>query len=289
MFEKLGEFFTKLIAEMCRNGLENIFKNINATAESIGNELGTSPRDYNSEIFSILERLAETVILPIAGMILSIVIIMNLFNAMLNERERKDPFELYIKFFLKTTIAIILTTNAFKITTFILDISQNIVDKAIKVLNNDTVINLGENLDNFQAFLETLTIGKTILIGLTLFITYIIVWIIHILSYVVILGRFIEIFMRIALSPLAFSTFFNDKFSGVGFNFVKSMIAITIQAFLIMVVIALYKGMLVNLVVDISTEDSLNLFLVQILATSITLIFSLFQTNRIANSIFNSN
>nr|WP_317357539.1 CD0415/CD1112 family protein [uncultured Tyzzerella sp.] len=289
MFEMIGDFFSKLIAELCRNGLENIFNNINATAENIGNELGTNPADYNSAIFSLLEKLSETVIVPIAGMILTVVIIINLFNSVLDERQRKDPIELYIKFFLKTIIAILLTTNAFKITNYILEMGQGIVEKAIQVLNDDTVINLNENLDNFQAFLETLSVGKTILIGLTLFITYIIIWIIHILSYVVILGRFIEIFMRIALSPLAFSTFFSREFNGIGFNFVKGMIAITIQAFLIMVVIALYKGMLVNLVVDISTEESLNLFLVQILATSITLIFSLFQTNRIANSIFNAN
>ena len=289
MFEMIGDFFSKKVAEMCRSGLENIFNNINLTAQNIGKELGTNPSEYNSAIFSVLERLSETVILPIAGMILTVVIIINLFNSVLDERERKDPFELYIKFFLKTVIAILLTTNAFKITNYILDMGQEIVNKAIQVLNNDRVINLSQNLDSFQSFLETLSFGKVILIGLTLIITYIIIWIIYILSYVVILGRFIEIFMRISLSPLAFSTFFSREFNGIGFNFIKGMVAITIQAFLIMVVIGLYKGMLVNLVVDISTEESLNLFLVQILATSITLIFSLFQTNRIANSIFNAN
>ncbi len=289
MFEMIGDFFSKKVAEMCRSGLENIFNNINLTAQNIGKELGTNPSEYNSAIFSVLERLSETVILPIAGMILTVVIIINLFNSVLDERERKDPFELYIKFFLKTVIAILLTTNAFKITNYILDMGQGIVNKAIQVLNNDRVINLSQNLDSFQSFLETLSFGKVILIGLTLIITYIIIWIIYILSYVVILGRFIEIFMRISLSPLAFSTFFSREFNGIGFNFIKGMVAITIQAFLIMVVIGLYKGMLVNLVVDISTEESLNLFLVQILATSITLIFSLFQTNRIANSIFNAN
>ena len=289
MFEMIGDFFSKKVAEMCRSGLENIFNNINLTAQNIGKELGTNPSEYNSAIFSVLERLSETVILPIAGMILTVVIIINLFNSVLDERERKDPFELYIKFFLKTVIAILLTTNAFKITNYILDMGQGIVNKAIQVLNNDRVINLSQNLDSFQSFLETLSFGKVILIGLTLIIAYIIIWIIYILSYVVILGRFIEIFMRISLSPLAFSTFFSREFNGIGFNFIKGMVAITIQAFLIMVVIGLYKGMLVNLVVDISTEESLNLFLVQILATSITLIFSLFQTNRIANSIFNAN
>lgn len=288
MFEKIRDFFSKMIAEMCRNGMEEIFKNINSTAENLGKELATSPADYNSAMFLILEKLAETVILPISGMILSVFITLNLFKSVLNERERRNPFELYTKFCIKTVISIILTTNAFKITNFILNMSQEIVDKSLKVLNSDKVISLSENLDVFQAHLETLEIGKLMLIGLTFLVTFLIVWIIRILAYVVILGRFIEIFMRISLSPLAFSTFCNREFNAVGFNFVKSIFAVTLQAFLILVVIALYKAMLVNLVVDITSTESLTLFLIQLLATSLTLMFSLLQTGKISNSIFNA-
>ena len=189
-------------------------------------------------------------------------------------------------FAVTSVIAIVLTTNSFEIVNMILNLTQTVVDNALLLFDNENV-NFAGNISEFEEALNGMEASSIFGIWVTLFITNIIIWFVGILTQIVILGRFIEIFMRISIAPIPFATFFNREFSSVGYNFVRSMGAVALQAVLIMVVIAIYKGILSSIATDIGTEEQLSIFLVKILATNLTLIFMLFQTKRIADSILN--
>lgn len=282
----IEELWKNLLVKSSVNFLRDIFGDINRVSQEIGNELGKTPESFNSQIFNLLKNLSENVVLPIAMLFVTLIIVLNLCKSLLDDRERQNPVKLYTMFTITSVIAIILTTNSFEIVNMILNLTQTVVDNALRLFDKENV-NLSANISQFEEALNSMEATDIFGIWITLFITNIIIWFVGILTQIVILGRFIEIFMRISISPVPFATFFNREFSNVGYNFIRSMGAVSLQAVLIMVVIAIYKGILSSIATDIGTTEQLSIFLIKILGTNLTLIFMLFQTKRIADSILN--
>ena len=282
----IEELWKNLLVKSSVNFLRDIFGDINRVSQEIGNELGKPPESFNSQIFNLLKNLSENVVLPIAMLFVTLIIVLNLCKSLLDDRERQNPVKLYTMFTITSVIGIILTTNSFEIVNMILNLTQTVVDNALRLFDKESV-NLSANISQFEEALNSMEATDIFGIWINLFITNIIIWFVGILTQIVILGRFIEIFMRISIAPIPFATFFNREFSNVGYNFVRSMGAVSLQAVLIMVVIAIYKGILSSIATDIGTTEQLSIFLIKILGTNLTLIFMLFQTKRIADSILN--
>lgn len=280
----LDEVIKNFMSEVSSNSLEQILLYVNKIAEEVGAELGKSPESFNSQIFKLLETFSKNVVLPIGILILTIVLVTNLCKSLLDDREMQNPLKVYFFFIITSVFAVILVTNSFEITNFIINISQTIVDKALTLFDKEATSITGD-ITKFEETLKTMEVSQIFGIWLMLILTVIIMWLVRILVQIVILGRFIEIFMRISIAPIPFATFFNRDLSSTGYNFVKSMVAVSLQAILIMVVIAIYRGTLLSIAVDVGSQESLMLFLIKILGINLTLVFMLFQTKRIADSI----
>ena len=280
----LDEVIKNFMSGVSSNSLEQILLYVNKIAEEVGAELGKSPESFNSQIFKLLETFSKNVVLPIGILILTIVLVTNLCKSLLDDREMQNPLKVYFFFIITSVFAVILVTNSFEITNFIINISQTIVDKALTLFDKEATSITGD-ITKFEETLKTMEVSQIFGIWLMLILTVIIMWLVRILVQIVILGRFIEIFMRISIAPIPFATFFNRDLSSTGYNFVKSMVAVSLQAILIMVVIAIYRGTLSSIAVDVGSQESLMLFLIKILGINLTLVFMLFQTKRIADSI----
>ena len=280
----LDETIKNFLSGISANFLKEIFLYINKISEEVGAELVKSPESFNGQIFTLLESFSKNVVLPIGILLLTIVLVTNLCKSLLDEREMQNPLKVYYFFIITSVFAVILVINSFEITNFIINISQTTVDKALVLFDKNTT-NLNGDITKFEETLKTMELSQVFGVFLMLILAYIIIWLVRVLVQIVILGRFIEIFMRLSIAPIAFSRFFNRDLSNTGFNFIKSMGAVTLQAVLIMVVIAIYRGTLSSIAVDVGTQESLTLFLIKILGINLTLVFMLFQTKRIADSI----
>ena len=280
----LDEVIKNFMSGVSSNSLEQILLYVNKIAEEVGAELGKSPESFNAQVFKLLETFSKNVVLPIGILILTIVLVTNLCKSLLDDREMQNPLKVYFFFIITSVFAVILVTNSFEITNFIINISQTIVDKALTLFDKEATSITGD-INKFEETLKTMEVSQIFGIWLMLILTVIIMWLVRILVQIVILGRFIEIFMRISIAPIPFATFFNRDLSSTGYNFVKSMVAVSLQAILIMVVIAIYRGTLSSIAVDVGSQESLMLFLIKILGINLTLVFMLFQTKRIADSI----
>lgn len=280
----LDEVIKNFMSGVSSNSLEQILLYVNKIAEEVGAELGKSPESFNAQVFKLLETFSKNVVLPIGILILTIVLVTNLCRSLLDDREMQNPLKVYFFFIITSVFAVILVTKSFEITNFIINISQTIVDKALTLFDKEATSITGD-ITKFEENLKTMEVSQIFGIWLMLILTVIIMWLVRILVQIVILGRFIEIFMRISIAPIPFATFFNRDLSSTGYNFVKSMVAVSLQAILIMVVIAIYRGTLSSIAVDVGSQESLMLFLIKILGINLTLVFMLFQTKRIADSI----
>lgn len=106
------------------------------------------------------------------------------------------------------------------------------------------------------------------------------------LANVIIVARFVEVFVYICISPIPIATLPNEEMSQIGKNFLKSFAAVCVQGTLIFLVLSFFpllfnSGFLEN---D-GAAGSIYLSLLGVLGYSIVLVLAIFSTGKWAKSI----
>ena len=73
ILDKLDEWLRGLLIEGITGNLSGMFDTVNTKVGEIAVQVGTTPAAWNAGVFSLIRQLSETVILPIAGLILTFV------------------------------------------------------------------------------------------------------------------------------------------------------------------------------------------------------------------------
>ena len=90
----LTDWLTNWLKELLISGimgnLEGLFDTVNAKVGEIAVQVGTTPAAWNAGVFSLIRQLSETVILPIAGMVLTFVATYELIQMLLEKNNMHD-------------------------------------------------------------------------------------------------------------------------------------------------------------------------------------------------------
>ena len=116
---------------------------------------------------------------------------------------------------------------------------------------------------------------QTLVVGLTMNI-------LSICIFLVTYGRMIEIYAVTALGPIPLATLGNAEWRGMGQNYLKSLLALGFQAFLIMVVVGIYAV----LIQQIGTADDISGAIWGCMGYTVLLCFCLFKTGSISKAVF---
>lgn len=274
------------IIEIITFFISGVLDNVNISIIDVLTDIGKTPNNWNSSIYSMVNTITNNVIMPIAGMILAFVMTYDFIEMIIsknnmNEIGTGDIF----KWIVKTYIGVMLVTNSLNIVIGIFEVGEYVVNSSLSVIN--TSVTLDENyLGDFLTTLEDLTISELIICLLqtmllrlgTCIITYMIVIIIYI--------RMIEIYLRISLAPISLATTMGgNSISPIGQNYLKSIFALTFQAFLITLCIGIYAVLIQN----ISVTDNPISYLWECLLFMVMLALALMQTGSISKSIFSAN
>ena len=73
IFDAITEWLKGLLVEGIMGNLGGLFTNVNEQVGEIAAQVGTTPAAWNAGVFSMIRQLSETVILPIAGLVLTFV------------------------------------------------------------------------------------------------------------------------------------------------------------------------------------------------------------------------
>ena len=94
----------------------------------------------------------------------------------------------------------------------------------------------------------------------------------------------IEIYLVSSVAPIPIATMVNHEWGSVGQNYLKSLLALGFQAFLIMVCVGIYAVLVETIAVtgDISTA------IWTCMGYTVLLCFTLFKTGSLAKSIFSA-
>ena len=281
----IKEWFQELLIDGIISNLSGMFDTVNAKVGEIAGEVSMTPSAWNGGIFSMIRSLSETVILPIAGIILTFVMCYELIQIVIDKNSLHDMDSwIFFKWIFKTMIAVILVTNTWNLVMGVFDLAQHVVNQSAGVIISDAGIDITGIITDLEIRLSTWGIGallglwfQSIFVGLTM----------HALSiciFLVIYGRMIEIYLTTSIAPIPLATMVNREWGGMGQNYLKSLLALGFQAFLIMVCVGIYAV----LVQSIGTSADITAAIWTCMGYTVLLCFTLFKTGSLAKSLFSA-
>ena len=285
IFDAIEEWMRDLLTGMISSNLDRMFTDVNQKTGEIASQVGQTPQGWNGSIFSMIQNLSTSVILPIAGMIITFVLCYELIS-MLTERNNMHDMDtwMFFKYFVKMWIAVYLVSNTFTITMAIFDVAQSVVNSAAGLIGGDTALNIDSIISNLDTTLEAMEVGELVVVALETLIVSFCMKIMSVVITVILYGRMIEIYLYTSVAPIPFATMSNREWGQIGTNYLRGLFALAFQAFLMMVCVAIYAVLVAN----IAVSDNLSSALFGVMAYTVILCFSLFKTSALSKSIFNA-
>ncbi len=182
----INDFLKGLFVDGVMSNLGGLFDNVNNQVGEIATQVGTPPAAWNPGVFALVRNLSETVVLPIAGIILTFVATWELISIIVEKNNLHDVDTwIFFKWFFKTAIAVVILSNTFNAVMAVFDVAQSVVNSAGGIIGGSTAINPGM-MANFQTQLEAMEIGPLIGLWLQSFLIQVIVWALDIVIFVIV-------------------------------------------------------------------------------------------------------
>ena len=285
IWDKITEWLKGLLVGGIVSNLSGLFDSINSQVADVAGTVGASPQAWNGSIFSMIKSLSENVVVPIAGIILTFVMCLELIQLLIDRNNMHD-FETFIffKWVFKTFAAVLIVTNTWNIVMGVFDVAQHVVSQAAGVIIGETALDISTLLGDMEASLMEMDIGPLFGLWFQSSLMGILAWVLSICIFIVIYGRMIEIYMVTSIAPIPMATMVNREWGQMGSNYLRSLFALGFQAFLIMVCVAIYAV----LVQGISAGGDIGTALWTCIGYTVLLCFTLFKTSSVAKSIFNA-
>ena len=285
LFEKIEEAIRELLTTFISSNLTTMFTDVNDKTGTIAQQVGQTPQGWNGSIFSMIQNLSQSVMVPIAGMIITFVLCYELIS-MITERNNMHDIDtwMFFKWVFKSFIAVYLVTHVFDITMAIFDVGQHLVSAAAGVIGANTSIDIQTTISAMETAMETMELGELLQLALETMLVSMCMKIISILITVVLYGRMIEIYLYTSVAPVPFATMTNRECGQIGNNYARGLLALGFQGFFIMVIVGIYC-VLVN---SMTIAADIHSALFSIAAYTVILCFALFKTGGISKSIFNA-
>ena len=285
VWDKIAEWLKGLLVSGIVSNLSGLFDSINTRVSDVASTVGTTPQEWNSGIFNMIRSLSENVMVPIAGIILTFVMCLELIQLTI-ERNNLHEFETFVffKWILKTFAAVLIVTNTWNIVMGVFDVAQHVVSNAAGVIIGDTALDIATVAGDLETTLNEMDIGPLLGLWFQSSLMGIIAWVLSICIFIIVYGRMIEIYMVTSVAPIPMATMANREWGQMGQNYLRSLFALGFQAFLIMVCVGIYAV----LVQGISLGGDISTALWTCIGYTVLLCFTLFKSGSVAKSVFNA-
>ena len=283
IFDKITEFFKELLIGGIQANLESMFLDINNQVATVASDVGQTPMGWNGEVFNFIKTINNNVIIPIAGLIITAVLCIELINLVMqkNNMHDSDTFELF-KYIIKMWVAVYLVTHAFDFSMAVFDVAQSLVNQAAGVINTSAVVSV-DQVAEMVALLADKGIGELIMILLETSLVKISIQAISLIITVVVYGRMFEIYIYSSVSAIPFATMGNKEWGQIGNNYIKGLFALGLQGLFLIICLGVYAVLVKTIsITDIHTS------IFMVLAYALLLGLTMLKTGTLLKSILNA-
>ena len=283
IFDKIEEFFKDLLLGGIQANLESMFLDINDKVGAIATDVGKTPMGWNGQVFSFIKSINDSVIIPIAGLIITAVLCIELINMVMqkNNMHDTDTFE-FFKYIIKMWIAVWLVSHAFEFSMAVFDVAQHMINKAAGVINTSAVIS-GDQIVTMVEGLKDKGLGELVMILFETSLIKIAIQGISIVIMLVVYGRMFEIYVYSSVSAIPFATMGNKEWGQIGTNYIKGLFALGLQGLFLMVCLGIYAVLVKTIkITDIHTST------MTILGYAVLLGLMMLKSGTLAKSVLNA-
>ncbi|MBR4765430.1 MAG: hypothetical protein IK085_01560 [Clostridia bacterium] len=283
--EALEEWLREILTSGITSNLSGLFDQVNTKVGEIAETVGKTPQGWNAAIYNMVKSLSDNVMVPIAAMVLAFVMSLELLQMVIDRNNLNDGDTFaFFKWVFKSSAACLIVTNTWNIVMAVFDVGQHIVNEAAGVAIGSVAIDSSLFMDGLDEKLAAMTLGALLGLWVQTGVVKLCMGLLQICILVVVFGRMIEIYLVTSVAPVPMATMMNKESEQVGRNYLRNLIALAFQAFLIIVCVAIYAA----LVEHITVTDDISYALWTCMGYTVLLCFSLFKTGSLAKSIFNA-
>ena len=285
LFEEIEKWMRQLLSGMVTSNLTNMFADVNQKTGEIASQVGQTPQGWNGSIFSMIRSLSNSVIIPIAGMIITFIQCYELISMVTsaNNMHDVDTF-MFFKYFFKMWVAVWIVSHTFDMVMAIFDVGQHVVNSAAGVIGSSTAIDISSLVGQMSTTMQTMEMGELVLLALETLLVSFGMKVMSVIITVVLYGRMIEIYLYSSVAAIPFATMSNREWGQIGNNYLRGLLALAFQGFFIMVCVAIYAV----LVSTMQISDNMHSALFGIAAYTVMLCFALLKTGSLSKSVFNA-
>lgn len=273
----------EFLKEWLFSGIVKAITSVNGAIVVALDSLLKTPEQYNSGIWSAINFLSETVVLPIAYVIFAGFMLMELYSLVVKYNSSGDMmYNDIFSFFMKFAFGQILMDNSFKLVSALIGVAHEIILKANAVMPTSSLDDM--DLTQLQAKIETLKSMELIWLKIETMPLGAVLWGMSAVISILVIGRIIEMYVYAAIAPLPIATLMNAEWNSVSKSFLKSFAAVSLQGVFVVIIIYIYSSAINNIVVATDVQEALN----SAIKTSGILVFCLFKSGGWAKSIMGS-
>ena len=283
LWDAITQWLKEILVSGIMSNLSGMFDGVNEKIGGIAAQVGTTPQAWNASIFHMVQSLSENVVLPVAGVILTFVMTLELVQILVDKNNFHDiETVVFFKWIFKTACAILIVSNTWTIVMGIFDVAQGVVNQASGIIVGDTSIDISSIMPDMEARLQAMELGplfglwfQSLFVGITM-------WALTICIFIITYGRMLEICLVTSMAPIPMAAMLGREWGGIGQNYLKSLFALGFQAFLIMVCVAIYAVLVQN----ISVSNDISAAIWTCMGYTVLLCFTLFKTGSLSKSLF---
>ena len=283
VLKAIADWIKGILTAGIMSNLSGLFDDVNTQVGNIAQQVGTKPSSFEPRVFAMIEALSRNVVLPIAGIILTFIACYELIE-MITQHNNMAQFEpaLIMRWIFKTAVSVWLISNTFDIVMAVFDVAQSVVSQSAGVIISDAEIDISGVVGNLETTLADWSIGSLLGLWFQSIFVGLCSHILTIAIFLVIYGRMIEVYLTVSVGPIPFATMANREWGQTGQNYLKSLLALGFQAFLIMVCVGIYAVLVQNIAVG----DDITVAIWECMGYTVLLCYTLFKTGSLAKSLF---
>lgn len=286
VLDSLVEWLKEILVGGIVNNLSGMFDSVNSQVGAIAGQVGATPQAWNDAIYSMIRTLSDNVILPIAGVILAFVMTMELIQMISDKNNMHGDVDtwMFFKWIFKTACAVLIVTNTWNIVMGVFDVGQSVVNSAAGVISGDASVDITTVVVDLEERLMEMDLGPLFGLWFQSLFVGICTWALTICIFIITFGRMIEIYLVTSVAPIPMATMASRESGNIGQNYLRSLLALAFQGFLIIVCVAIYAALVQNIAVG--TDISYAIW--TCMGYTVLLCFTLFKTGSMAKSIFSA-
>ena len=284
ILEAIENWIKGLLITAIESNLTSMFGDVNARVGEIATQVGQTPATWSVNIFNMIRALSETVIMPIAGIIITYVLCIELITMVTEKNSFHDNVDtfMFFKYIFKAGAAVFIVAHTFDITMAVFDVAQHVVSRAAGVIHGHTAIDINAALAAMD--LQSYGIPELLLLMIETFLVSFCLKIMSIIITVILYGRMIEIYLTCSVAPIPMATLANKEWGQMGNNYLRALMALGFQGFFLMLCVGIYAVLVNSMIVATNVHTAI----FSVAAYTVMLCFAMMKSGSLAKSIFNA-